>query len=203
MAKSLDLSGHHVGYFAVSSISDQTTKLFIRELLELMHQDLEGLILDLRGNGGGYLEEAVKFLGHFIPKKELLVSSEYYGYKPLFFHSEGRGELSHLPLVVLIDQLTASAGEIIALALQERGVLVIGMPSFGKGSIQTVESFPDHSSLKFTIGDWFSPAHQSVKGSGVVPDIEISRDAELYAKKQQDNQLEKAKSTLLQAILSQ
>lgn len=185
-----------MGYFSVSSISDQTTKLFVNELLELIDEHLDGMILDLRGNGGGYLEEAVKFLGHFIPKKEVVVTSEYYGYEPVFFSSQGRGELAELPLVVLVDQMTASAGEIIALALQERGILVIGMPTFGKGNIQSVETFPDHSSLKFTVGKWFSPNHVNVSGTGLIPDIEVKRDAELYDASQIDNQLERAKEEL-------
>jgi carboxyl-terminal processing protease len=102
----------------------------VNELIELMNEGMQGMILDLRGNGGGYLEEAAKFLGHFFPKGEIVVKSEYYAFDPITLLSQGRGELAALPTVVLIDQLTASAGEIIALALQEKGVQVIGMPSF-------------------------------------------------------------------------
>jgi carboxyl-terminal processing protease len=161
---------------------------------------LDGLILDLRGNGGGYLEEASKFLGHFLPKGEPTVLSEYNAFEPITLKSIGRGELANIPMVILIDQLTASAGEIIALTLQEKGIPIVGMPSFGKGTIQTFTELSDGSSLKYTIGKRFSPQHVNVNGTGILPDVEIQREYELYAKKQIDNQLEKAKEVLFTLI---
>jgi carboxyl-terminal processing protease len=163
---------------------------------------MEGMILDLRGNGGGYLEEASKFLGHFLPKGEPTVQSEYQAYESMTFKSDGKGELANLPTVILIDQLTASAGEIIALTLQEQGVPLIGMPSFGKGSIQTFTELPDGSSLKYTVGKRYSPQHVSINGTGVIPNIEIQWDYETYQASGTDNQLEKAKEELLKIISS-
>jgi carboxyl-terminal processing protease len=157
---------------------------------------MKGMILDLRGNGGGYLEEAATLLGHFVPKDESVVKSEYQAYQSVDFLSKGRGELANIPTVILIDQLTASAGEIIALTLQERGVPIIGMPSFGKGSIQTFSEFSDGSSLKYTIGKWYSPRHISVDGTGVVPNIEVKREYEAYQASGIDNQLEEGKKVL-------
>jgi carboxyl-terminal processing protease len=161
---------------------------------------MEGIILDLRGNGGGYLEEAAKFLGHFVPYGKSVVQSEYQAYEAENFISKGRGELEKIPTVILIDQLTASAGEIIALTLQERGVPLIGMPSFGKGSIQTFTELTDGSSLKYTIGKRYSPNHVNVNGTGVLPDVEVERDYETYQASGVDNQLEKAKETLIKLI---
>jgi carboxyl-terminal processing protease len=161
---------------------------------------LDGLVLDLRGNGGGYLEEASKFLGHFLPKGETTVLSEYNAFEPISLKSTGRGELATIPTVILIDQLTASAGEIIALTLQEKGAPIVGMPSFGKGTIQTFTELPDGSSLKYTIGKRFSPQHVNVTGTGVIPNVEIKRNYELYTQKKIDNQLEKAKELLFTLI---
>lgn len=158
------------------------------------------MILDLRGNGGGYLEEASKFLGHFLPEGEITVQSEYQAYEAMNLRSEGKGELATIPMVVLIDQLTASAGEIIALTLQEQGISVIGMPSFGKGSIQTFTELPDGSSLKYTIGKRYSPQHVNINGTGVIPNIEVLWDYETYQANGSDNQLEKAKEELLKTI---
>ena len=185
--------------FEITNISEYTTKLFVNELIELMNEDIEGMILDLRGNGGGYLEEASKFLGHFIPKGEIVVQSEYQAFNPITLTSAGRGELATIPTVIIIDQLTASAGEIIALALQERGVPVIWMPSFGKGSIQSFTEFPDGSSLKYTIGERYSPQGMSINQTGIIPDMQIPRDYELYQESGIDNQLEKAVELLVLA----
>ena len=172
----------------------------MNELIDLMNEGISGIVLDLRGNGGGYLEEAAKFLGHFIPKGEVVVKSEYLAFDPIILLSEGRGELANFPLVVIVDQLTASAGEIIALSLQERGVPVIGMPSFGKGSIQSFTELPDGSSLKYTIGKWYSPQGTSIDEVGINPDIELQRDYETYQLSGIDNQLEKAKKVLTTLI---
>lgn len=158
------------------------------------------MILDLRGNGGGYLEEASKFLGHFLPKGETTVQSEYNAFESVNLKSTGKGELENIPLVILIDQLTASAGEIIALTLQEKGIPVIGMPSFGKGSIQTFTALSDGSSLKYTVGKRFSPRHVNVSGTGIIPDFEVQRDAKLHTEKRIDTQLEKAKEVLFTLI---
>ncbi len=147
------------------------------------------------------MEEAAKFLGHFIPKGELLVKSEYQHFQPTEFISKGFGELSHIPMVILVDQLTASAGEIIALTLQEKGILVLGTQSFGKGTIQTVEELTDGSSIKYTIGKRYSPQGNNVNITGITPDIEIERDAESYKEKRLDNQLEEAKKELIKLIL--
>jgi carboxyl-terminal processing protease len=107
-----------------------------------------------------------------------------------------------VPTIVIVDRLTASAGEIIALALQEKGVPVVGEQSFGKGTIQTWEEFLDGSSLKYTIGKWFSPLHTDVNGTGIIPDIEIERNAEVYQASGVDVQLEKAKERLIESMLA-
>jgi carboxyl-terminal processing protease len=165
-----------------------------------MNEGMDGIILDLRGNGGGYLEEATKFLGHFVPKGEIVVKSEYQAFEPIDLKSEGRGELVSMPTVIIIDQLTASAGEIIALTLQERGVQVVGMPSFGKGSIQSFTELADGSSLKYTVGKRYSPNHITINGTGMLPDVEVERDYEAYQASGFDNQLEEARKTLKELI---
>ena len=200
LATLIEQDGKKIWLFEISSISDHTTKLFLNELVAFMREGMQGIILDLRGNSGGYLEEASKFLGHFIPKGEITVRSEYQAYESVEFVSKGNGELTNIPTVIIIDQLTASAGEIIALTLQEKGIPIIGMQSLGKGTIQTVTELNDGSSLKYTIGNRLSPNHASINLTGIIPDIEVERNYESYIASGFDNQLETAKQTLLPLI---
>lgn len=186
--------------FEISSISEYTTKLFMKDVPEFINQGMQGIILDLRGNNGGYLEEASKFLGHFLSKGETTVKSKYTAYEDKEFQSKGVGELQNYPLVIIIDQLTASAGEIIALTLQEHGATVIGTPSLGKWTIQTVTKLPDGSSIKYTVGKRYSPKGSSINQTGVLPDIEVLRDSKEYQENRYDTQLEKAKEVLINLI---
>jgi carboxyl-terminal processing protease len=161
---------------------------------------IDGIILDLRGNSWWYLEEAVKLLGHFFPRDTLLVKSEYKAYEDIDHLSKWRWELWHYPIVVLVDQLTASAWEIIAIMFQESGKTLIGMQTFWKWSIQAVQDFKDGSSLKYTIGKWFSPNYINVDKKWITPNIEVERNYEKYKEDWTDNQLETAKEELLKLI---
>ena len=203
LATCVEYENTNIGIFEISSISEYTTKIFINEALSCIRKGMQGIILDLRGNNGGYLEEASKFLGHFLPKGETAVKSEYQAFDNKIFTSKGRGELKNYPLVIIVDQLTASAGEIIALTLQEKGALVIWMPTLGKGSIQAIEQFKDGSSLKYTVGKRYSPNNASIDNIGLTPNAILARDHEAYAKQAYDNQLEEAKKTLATLMTEQ
>jgi len=161
---------------------------------------IDGIILDLRWNSWWYLEEAVKLLGHFFPKDTLLVKSRYKAYEDIDHVSRWRWELWSYPIVILVDQLTASAGEIIALKFQEEWKTVIWMQTFWKWSIQAVETFRDWSSLKYTVGMRYSPNDVSIDQEWITPDIEVERDYEKYKEDWTDNQLETAKEELLKQI---
>lgn len=158
-----------------------------------MAQKIEGIILDLRGNGGGFLPVAVEICSHFIPKNKLVVTAKYSSYEDEVYNSKGYGDLQNYPTIILVDEMTASAGEIIAMALQEQnGAKLVGKKTFGKGSIQTLEEFPDGASLKYTIGKRYSPSGKNINHTGVVPDIEVTFDTGLYINQRVDSQLEKA-----------
>jgi len=196
----IDYQGKKLGYIELSLISDNTTKLLLQEINALYAEGMEGILLDLRGNSGGFLEEAVKILGHFVPQGELVVKSAYYAFDSVEHYSKGRGELAEVPMVILVDLLTASAGEIIALTLQERGVSVVGTQTFGKGSIQTYEEFPDGSNIKYTIGKRFSPRGVNIDGVGMTPNEIVERDQDAYANSGIDKQLEKAEELLVSIL---
>ena len=194
--------GKNLLYLEVSIISEKTTALLLEEVRDAVESvgKIDWIILDLRWNSWWYLEEAVKLLGHFFPKNEPLVKSKYKAFNDLDYNSEWRWELWNYPIVILVDQLTASAGEIIALRFQEEWKTVIWMQTFGKWSIQAVENFKDGSSLKYTVWKWYSPNDVNIDKEWITPDIEVERDYEKYKEDWTDNQLETAKEELVKLI---
>ena len=194
--------GKNLLYLEVSIISEKTTALLLEEVRDALETagKIDGIILDLRGNEWWYLEEAVKLLGHFFPKDTLLVKSKYKAYEDIDHISKWRWELWNYPIVILVDQLTASAGEIIALKFQEEWKTIIWMQTFGKWSIQAVEDFKDGSSLKYTVWKWYSPNDVNIDKEWITPDIEVERDYEKYKEDWTDNQLEAAKEKLLKLV---
>ena len=198
----IEKNGKNLLYLEVSLISNKTTALLLEEVSEALQSagKIDWIILDLRGNSWGYLEEAVKLLGHFFPRDTLLVKSKYKAYEDIDHVSKWRWELWNYPIVILVDQLTASAGEIIALKFQEEWKTIIWMQTFGKWSIQAVEDFKDGSSLKYTVWKWYSPNDVNIDKEWITPDIEVERDYEKYKEDWTDNQLETAKEELLELI---
>ena len=189
-------------YLEISIISEKTTSLILEEVRDAIQsvKKIDWIILDLRGNTWWYLEEAVKLLGHFFPKSTPLVKSKYKAYEDSEYISKWMWELWNYPIVILVDQLTASAGEIIALKFQEEWKTIIWMQTFGKWSIQAVENFKDGSSLKYTVWKWYSPNGVNIDKEWITPDIEVERDYEKYKEDWTDNQLEAAKEELLKLI---
>ena len=194
--------GKRLLYLEVSIISNHTTSLLLEEVRDAAEsaEKIDGIILDLRWNSWWYLEEAVKLLGHFFPRDTLLVRSKYKAYEDVDHISKWRWELWNYPIVILVDQLTASAGEIIAIALQEAWKTVVWMKTFWKWSIQAVQDFKDWSSLKYTIGKRYSPNDVNVDKEWITPDIVVEWDYEKYKENWTDNQLEAAKDELLKII---
>ncbi len=196
-SKILTQSGVKIGYLEVSVFWDKTNILFSRAITDLIANKIEGVILDLRGNGGGLLETAVDLAGHFLPKGELVVKTKYANFQPIDYTSNGFWELEKLPLVVLVDGLSASSSEILALALREQlNAEIIGVQSFWKGSIQTLYDFNDGTSLKYTIGRWFGPKGTTIDKEGIKPDLEVPFDFTGYVDSGLDNQLLKAQEVL-------
>lgn len=153
------------------------------------------LVIDLRGNPGGYLESATAIASFFLPSGKVIVREQFGdGREETVYRSQGRtvGEFTPDNLVVLVDGGSASASEILAGALSEHGVAtVIGTKTFGKGSVQELISLPDGSSLKVTIARWLTPEGHSISEGGLEPDVTIERTAEDRAA-ERDPQLDAA-----------
>lgn len=138
----------------------------------LTDEKAKGIIIDLRGNPGGFLDVTVDILSHYVDYLELIVRIQY---KEIYQELLGNanGDLANIPTVVLIDQGSASASEIVAGVLQDyKLATIIGETSFGKGTVQHIQHLSDSSSLKLTVAEWSTPLEQVIQGEGIHPDIE-------------------------------
>ncbi len=200
------------------NFSAESPELFEKAMSEFREAGTQYLIVDLRGNPGGYLESAVKIASFFFPEGTVIVkegakvpTDEGVSPTRTFAHMLTGGSLTandpnvyrslgfdyfnkNLRMVVLVDQGSASAAEILAGALQDHGrATIVGKTSYGKGSVQKVVDFDDGSSLKVTIASWFTPKGTSISLHGIKPEVEVDLDLGKYKKdKKDDTQLEKA-----------
>lgn len=178
---------------AINQFSDDTKMEFNRALNEIKAKSPKGIVMDLRYNGGGYLEGAVDVLSGFIKGEKQVVSIEYRDAKTNEkLKTTGLPQFPELPLVVLVNKGTASASEIVALAIKDlkRGI-IMGTTSYGKGTVQEVDPLPDGSSIRYTIAKWYSPNGTNINGVGIVPDQVIEIKEEDFDKKF-DRQMDEA-----------
>lgn len=190
------------GYIRVSQFQEPTTELIISEIDKLKKSnkgDLKGLVLDLRNNPGGLLETAVQVTDIFLDKKSIENK-----YKSLVVYTEGRlpntqysakakpGDiLNGAPLVVLVNEGSASASEIVAGALQDyRRAVIVGMPTFGKGSVQTVLPLDDTHAIKLTTALYHTPAGRIIQNKGIIPDITVENLKIAATEKADDSMME-------------
>ncbi|MFH1561057.1 MAG: S41 family peptidase [Patescibacteria group bacterium] len=142
--------------------------------LEKSQADFGGVVLDLRNNPGGFLQGSVFTAGEFLPRGEVVVWQEDYKGKKIKFTVDRIGELTEVPLVVLINQGSASAAEILAGALRDhQRAKIVGQTSFGKGTVQEPEDLPGQAGLHVTIARWLLPNGDSIHKQGIKPDVEV------------------------------
>ncbi len=159
--------------------------------VRIFNSPADRIILDLRNNPGGYLEMARNLAGYFIKRGEVVVIEDT-GEEQKEFRAQGQPLFLDYPIVVLINQGSASASEILAGALRDnRGVQLTGETSFGKGSVQSLETLSKGASLKVTIARWLTPKGETIEDSGLEPDVEVEFTEEAYSS-ERDPQLEKA-----------
>lgn len=179
------------------SIFGEDTITKLQQALFQLTGSYTAVILDLRGNGGWYLPTAVELASYFLPKNEVVTTAKYTILPEETLRSAWYETFVGLPTVVLIDGMSASASEIVAGALQQRGkVSVIWTKSFGKWSIQTIQPIDDWSMLKYTIWKWYLPDDTTIDEVGLTPDFEVEFDRELFASGWVDTQIQKALEVL-------
>jgi carboxyl-terminal processing protease len=164
------------GYVWITNFRDETSEDLVAALdkLEAENPDMKGLVLDLRNNPGGILSQAIDVSDIFLEEGTILTIKGREGKHAKTFEARPDAKKREYPLVVLINGGSASASEIVAGALQDhKRALILGTTSFGKGSVQTVETLRDGYGLKFTIARYYTPSGRSIQAKGVVPDITI------------------------------
>ena len=168
-----------IGYIKVNKFGQQTYAEFLVEMAKLSVNGMNGLIVDLRGNTGGYMHIAIQMVNEFLEKDRLIVYTEGKSSPREEFRSDGRGSFTSLPLVVLMDEGSASASEIFAGAIQDndRGT-IIGRRSFGKGLVQQPMEFDDGSVVRLTIARYYTPSGRCIqkpyeKGKGEEYEMEL------------------------------
>lgn len=180
--RSFPLSENNVGYVRLTQFGEQTASDLEDALKKLKKDGMKGLILDLRNNPGGLLDQAVKVCELFIKRGELIVSTEGRGAQAdAKYPSRGQDQFPDLPIVVLVNGGSASASEIVAGCLQDRKrALVMGEQTFGKGSVQSIMPLQDGSALRLTTAKYYTPSHKVIHEKGITPDsiIPMSQEEE-------------------------
>jgi carboxyl-terminal processing protease len=182
----------NIAYIQLFTFGEKTTGELKTKLRELMAQNPKGLILDLRNNGGGYLNTAIEVVSQFIDKGVVMYEEYGNGQRKTFQALPG-GLATKIPLVVLVNEGTASASEITAGAIQDygRGVLV-GVTTYGKGSVQNwIPLENNQGAVRVTIARWLTPKERQISKIGLKPDVEVPLTEE-DIKNEKDPQLDKA-----------
>lgn len=182
-----------IAYIRIHQFSEKANLDFLGAAWEILNSPAKKIILDLRNNPGGYLEIAQNIAGWFLKQGDIVVIEDFGGKKEQdIYKAEGNDRLLQYPMVILINQGTASAAEILAGALRDnRQIKLIGEKTFGKGSIQSLEKLRGGSFLKITIAHWLTPKGELITDIGLEPDIKVEITDEDF-EKDRDPQLNRA-----------
>jgi len=182
----------NIAYIQLYQFTENLPNQFKNVVREVLNSNPQGIILDVRNNPGGYLEVAVDVASYFMPKGELVVAEDFGNGDRSEHRSKGHPDLEDTPTVVLLNQGSASASEILAGALRDiKGIKIVGQKSFGKGSVQQLEKLKGGSSIKITVAKWLTPSGVSINDEGIMPDFEVELTSE-DIEEMRDPQLERA-----------
>jgi carboxyl-terminal processing protease len=166
-----------VAYLKISSFGEDTAEEFEQAVRKIVVKNPTGLVLDLRNDPGGFLDTAVRVASEWVPKG-IIVTEKFSDGRVEEYISNGSHRFTDLRTVVLINQGSASASEILAGALQDyKKATIAGEKSFGKGSVQDYEQLPDGSALKITVAEWLTPKLRSINHNGITPDKILTQPA--------------------------
>jgi carboxyl-terminal processing protease len=173
------LGQNGIGYVRIKQFGEKTSDDLDKALKRLISEGVKALIIDLRDNPGGLLEQAGQVCEKFLPRNQLIVTTEGRGPTPVSeYRASGRGKRIDLPMVVLVNGNSASAAEIVAGCLQDlqpiTHAIVVGEQTFGKGSVQSILPLADGSALRLTTAKYYTPSHKVIHEHGITPDIVVA-----------------------------
>ena len=174
--KDFPLSDNKIGYIRLTQFGEKTSEELEAALRKLKGQGMQAMILDLRGNPGGLLEQAVEVCEKFLPRDKEVVRTEGRNPQQNSVHmAHGRGdEIKNMPMVVLVNLGSASASEIVAGCLQDyHRAIILGEKTFGKGSVQSILPLKDGSALRLTTAKYYTPSHKVIHEEGITPDVTV------------------------------
>ncbi len=174
--KEFPLGENKIGYVRLVQFGEKTSSELEKAIQKLKTQGMQGLVLDLRWNPGGLLEQAVEVCEKFLPRGKLVVTTEGRNKaQDSERYANGKGdELRNIPIVVLVNLGSASASEIVAGCLQDyKRAIILGDKTFGKGSVQSILPLSDGSALRLTTAKYYTPSHKVIHEEGITPDIVV------------------------------
>lgn len=188
------VASDHIGYVRLTQFGERTGEELTDALRKLKDHGMKGLVMDLRGNPGGLLDQAVEVCEKFLPRGELVVTTEgREGKQKSEYRARGGEKFGTLPVVILVNGGSASASEIVSGCLQDsttKGlcrVIILGEQTFGKGSVQSILQLQDGSALRLTTAKYFTPSHKVIHEKGITPDILVpmsdDEEQDLYLKR--------------------
>ncbi|MFA7209243.1 MAG: S41 family peptidase [Parcubacteria group bacterium] len=188
----IEFKENNIAYLKINQFGEKTSDEFDAAMNQIISRGSKGIVLDLRNNPGGFLTSSVEIASRLIPRGKVVVTEEDGTGKKDNLYTAGGDRLSGLPMVVLINEGSASASEILAGALRDnRGLQLIGKKSFGKGSVQELIDLPNKSSVKITVAKWLTPNGDYIMEKGISPDIDVDLTLDDF-KNDRDPQLDKA-----------
>jgi carboxyl-terminal processing protease len=180
----------NIGYIKLQEFNSKATEEFTKALESLDANSLRGLVIDLRGNPGGYLSTVVDITSQFLSKGNVLLERSKSG-RDRAYRVKGDPLAPDVPIVVLVNGGSASASELMAGALQDyKRALIVGEQTYGKGSVQIVDPLSNGGGAHLTIARWYTPLGRHIHGVGITPDVQFTWDTENYPDR--DTQLEQA-----------
>ena len=193
-----EMKENGIGYLQITEFDDVTTAQFEENFASLKQQGMKGLIIDLRSNPGGNVTTVCEIAEKLLPEGLVFYMEDKNGKRTEY---PCKGADFDLPLVVLVNEYSASAAEILSGAIKDAGIgKLVGKKTFGKGIVQTVAPLDDGSAIKLTIANYYTRNGNDIHLKGIEPDIEVDMDADAYLENKIDTQLEKAIEVLTEMM---
>jgi len=193
---------NNIGYVQVTSFSEVTGEQFVKAIMDLEASGMEGLIVDLRDNGGGLLDIAVAMLDYVLPEGKIVYTEDKNGNVTSEYTSTNEYQFTK-PMAVLVNGYSASASEIFAGAIKDHGTgMIVGETTYGKGIVQRMFPLNDGSAVKLTIAKYFTPNGNDIHKVGITPDVEVELDIDAYRESdgEKDNQLDAAIDCIMEKL---